>query len=67
MEVRKAILDGYGTQLTAELVRSMPMYLAGVMMKRSFNSKSCTEPFGIKRFCTDGWGATPKAFTSTNA
>lgn len=44
-------------RLTAELDRYWLMYLAGGQDEAELQLKKLLEPFGIKRFCTDGWGA----------
>jgi insertion element IS1 protein InsB len=46
-----------GMRLTVELVKSWRMYLVAARTRYFSLLKKLLEPFGIKRYCTDGWGA----------
>ncbi len=49
--------DGYGTRLTF-LTGQVLAYVFGQRKDDVFlQLKELLEPFGIKRYCTDGWGA----------
>jgi len=50
---KKAIPDGYGThhRRTGQVLA----YVFGRRNDEAFQLKRLLEPFGIKRFCTDGW------------
>ncbi len=54
---RRQIPDGYGT-LPSRSTRQVLAYAFGARKDEVFlQLKELLEPFGIMRFCTDGWGA----------
>ncbi len=63
---RKLILDGYGMRLTAGLASSIA-YVFGRRKDQVFiQLKQLLIPFGIQKFCTDGWGAYERHLSTEN-
>lgn len=57
MSARRQIPGGCGMRLTVRLVRESA-YVFGRRCDEVFlQLKALLEPFGIKKYCTDGWGA----------
>lgn len=66
MWARKLILDGYGMRLTAGLASSSA-YVFGRRKDQVFiQLKQLLIPFGIQKFCTDGWGAYERHLPAEN-
>ena len=57
MQVRRLTPDGCGIRLTAGLVKGSAYVFGRRKDKVFLQLKELLLPFGIKRYCTDGWGA----------